>query len=153
MFGACSENDSVPEESTAAAEETVRAIDPTAQDSLINIVEPTSQDPSVELHFSTIEEYIDYSLGETDEDVYTTDVMTYTIYADQNMLVYDYTYIKQYDNVDEIKEKLEESFDPDNEIAQYLLSQLRKYVEVENPKIRYIFRNHNGAVITEYTYE
>ncbi len=139
ILGACSGNP----ESTEATEHT----------SAVESIEPTAQNTSDVKQYSSMEEYVDAVLIDADRDAFTTSYMTYEIYADGDSMVYDYTYITQYENVDEIKESIDNSYNPDDETIQTLLSDLQLHVAVDNPKIKYIFRNNDGSIITEQIYE
>lgn len=139
LFGACSGNNIVDS-----------AADNTAAES---VTESTNNSSLSEKRFTSLEEYVDYVFGDMDEDDFITEYMTYTVYADNEVLVYDYTYNEQYDNVDAIKENLDAAYDPENESIQYLLSDLHDNVAVGDPKIKYIYRNNDGTVITEQIYE
>lgn len=107
--------------------------------------ETVRQPDSTVIRFSSIKEYIDDVLSKTDEDAFRTDFLTNTVYVEQDTVVYDYTYIEQYDNIAEIKQIIDDSYDPENETAKHLLSEIKRYVDVENPKIKYIYRNNDGT--------
>lgn len=118
-----------------------------------NTDESTSQVQTPDFHFTSMEEYVDYVLSESEGNSFSAGIMTYKIYASQEYLIYDYTYNEQYDDIAEIKQKLDESYDPNNKTAQHLLASLRSYVDIDCPKIKYIYRNNDGTVITEQIYE
>ncbi len=104
-------------------------------------------------HFSSLEEYVDYVFSETDDEVFLAELMTYRVYAEQDTLVYDYTYEKQYAEVDDIKKAIDGSYDPENQTVKYLLDELRSAVDLEHPKVKYIYRNNDGTIITEQIYQ
>lgn len=139
--------------STACSDNANTAQSTAVDSTMTNSVESTTPSSSENMHFSSLQDYIDYLFSETDEEDFSNEVMTYRVYADQETLIYDYTYNKQYDDITGIKEKLDESYDLNIEAVQYMLSELRNNVAVENPKIKYIYRNNDGTVITEHIYE
>lgn len=146
LLAACSNNTNSTESTSDQSSATESA---TLQNSPSESAGTVNQGAETEVHFSSVEEYVKKVFGEDAGEVFTTDYMTYKVYADQNTLVYDYTYDQQYDTVDDIKKKLDESFEAESETTQYLLSELRRCVDAEDPKIKYIFRNNDGTVITE----
>ena len=140
LFGACSADSDTIENNTNNS-------------STSDSAAPTEQSSVSEIHFSSLEEYVDYVLSETDKEEFAANYMTYKIYAEQDCLVYDYTYDQQYDNISEIKSKLDAAYNPEDESVKYLLSELRRCIDIDSPKIKYIYRNHNGTVIAEYIYK
>ncbi|MBQ9680417.1 MAG: DUF4854 domain-containing protein [Ruminococcus sp.] len=129
------------------------ALENTADPTAFQSIAPSTTETSSEKRFASLEEYVDFVFADMDKDDFTTEYMTYTIYDDKDALVYDYTYNVQYDNVEEIKEKLDASYDPENETIQYMLSELQSNVAIDSPKIKYIYRNNDGTIITEQVYE
>ena len=138
---------------TACSAKTSPAQSTTDQTTVTESAEQASENATEAAHFSSMDEYVRNLFGGKDEAGFSIDYMTYKVYAEQDALVYDYTYNRQYDNVAGIKATLDASYDPENETIQHLLTELRSTLDIKNPKIKYIYRNNDGTVITEQIYE
>lgn len=108
--------------------------------------------------YATIADYLEdpkvkESLGGVNESV--DEVISFTYYAEDNTLFYNYNYNKVYDEKDlEIMKKSHANLlDENDESNKKVLSALRENTEVENPKLVVTYYNGNGEVIATRIYE
>ena len=83
-----------------------------------------------------------------DED-YSNIFSDMKVYAEDNTLVYDYTFVETYDDdaAASMKESIDGKSDDDFGFAS-VIDTLRTHVDVENPQIKVIYRNGDGSIIT-----
>lgn len=83
------------------------------------------------------------------------DSMTMAVYVDGDTLVYEYTFTQTYDEeqTETLKSKLDAGLEENASTYEEYVSLLKADVDVENPKIKVVYRNGDGTVITERIYE
>ena len=110
--------------------------------------------------FATVKEYLDTpevqsQINSTIEENKTDD-LEMSVYAEgDDTLVYDYTYTKTYDEngVAELKSGLDTALEEKSSTFTSIAGTLKTYVDVENPKVKVIYRNGDHTIITEKTFE
>lgn len=77
------------------------------------------------------------------------------VYADGDTLVYDYTFTETFDDdtLDVVKDSLDTALEEKASSFESVVTVLKSNVDVENPKVKVVYRNSDGTVITEKTYE
>ena len=110
--------------------------------------------------YATVKEYLDTpevqsQINSTIEENKTDD-LEMSVYAEgDDTLVYDYTYTKTYDEngVAELKSGLDTALEEKSSTFTSIAGTLKTYVDVENPKVKVIYRNGDHTIITEKTFE
>lgn len=99
------------------------------------------QDPSVQEKFRAQEEQA---------DDYNS-IIKMNAYAEEDTLVYEYTYLIHIDeeNVASTKDKIDQSLDESSAAFEQIIAELQENVDIENPKVRMIYLNDDGTMITE----
>lgn len=114
---------------------------------------PGSDTGSSEKQYAGIEEYLqaEYVPATESED----SPITVDIYAEDDTLVYDYTYRQTYseDQVETIKTNLDAQFEQNSAAYESIAADLETKINVDNPKVKLIYRNGDNTVITERTFE
>ena len=77
------------------------------------------------------------------------------VYAEGDTLVYDYTFTQAFTESElaTVKSSLDSSLENASGTFSDVVKELKTYVNVENPKAKVIYRNSDGAEITERIYE
>ncbi|WP_405358223.1 DUF4854 domain-containing protein [Ruminococcus sp.] len=110
--------------------------------------------------YATVKEYLDRpdvqsQINSTIESN-KSDEMEMSIYAEgDDTLVYDYLFAQTYDEngVAELKTGLDKALEEKGSTFTSVAGTLKTYVEVENPKVKVVYRNGDNTVITEKTFE
>lgn len=110
--------------------------------------------------YATVKEYLDtpdvQSQINSTIEANKTDDMEMSVYAESDdMLVYDYTFTQTYDEngVAELKSGLDKALEEKSSTFTTVASTLKTYVDVENPKVKVIYRNGDNSIITEKTFQ
>ena len=108
--------------------------------------------------YATIEDYINdpevkASIDSAKEAA--GDVLTFDYHAEDNKLIYDYSYNNHFDDesVEILKGTLEESLETNSEYYSSVVDVLVRNVNVENPQIVINYRNDDGTIIATRTYD
>lgn len=110
--------------------------------------------------YATVKEYLD--TPEVQSQINSTiesnksDDMEMSIYAEgDDTLVYDYLFTQTYDEngVAELKSGLDKALEEKGSTFTSVAGTLKTYVDVENPKVKVVYRNGDNAIITEKTFE
>lgn len=77
------------------------------------------------------------------------------VIAQGDTLVYQYTYAEHIDDntVASVKQALEASLEDNAAAFTQVISELQKYVDLANPKVKIVYCNDDGSVITEKVFD
>lgn len=107
---------------------------------------------------ASVQEYLD--TPEVQAEINDTikeagDTIKIKVYAEGDTLVYDYQFTDHFDDssLASVKESLDNSLEEKKESFIKVVTTLKTNVDVANPKVKVIYRNDDGNVITERTYE
>ena len=110
--------------------------------------------------YATVKEYLDTpkvqsQINSTIESNETDDMQISAYAEGDDTLVYDYTFTKTYDENDvaKLKSGLDKALEEKASDFTSVVTTLKTYVDVENPKVKVVYRNGDNAVITERTFE
>ena len=125
------------------------------------LVEETTEEvteDSSDKEFADIQEYIDYPVNyEALDSVKESfaDTLDFEFYAEDDTLVYEYTYIDQIADgaVDTVKESLDENLESLSSTYKITIRDLVSRVDVEDPKLCIKYVNADGTLITEKTFD
>lgn len=134
--------------------ETTASDNPSTADTVADEKATSDSVSANEPQYADIDAYLqaeyDESATEAEDSPITMDV-----YAEDDTLVYDYTYKKTYseEEIEQIKSSLNSQLDENSYAFESLANDLDSKVAVENPKIKIVYHNGDGTVITERTFE
>ncbi len=119
---------------------------------------PVDTTPNGDKKYATVEEYI--ASDEMKENIASIesaggDTMTIKVYAEGSSMVYDYMFTETYDaaTVAVMKTSLDTSLDTGAETYETTASVIQEQVEEEDVSVTIIYRNGDGSVITQKTFE
>ena len=119
--------------------------------------EPVAADNAAKI-YASIDEYISdpavsKSLDSANDSL--GDKVTFDYHAEDDKLVYDYTYTEQYSEAAlvSIRPTLEASFDEEADSFNQVVDVLKKTVKTASPKLVINYRNGDGTVIATHTFE
>lgn len=119
--------------------------------------EPSESGESVK-KFESVEDYLNDPQVKANIDAQTeqeSDVVKLNVFAQGDSLVYEYTYLTHIEGekLDAAKKAIEDSFEDSSAVFDQAVEELKKYVAMENPKVKMIYRNDDESVIFEKVFE
>lgn len=104
--------------------------------------------------FSDVQEYLDAQQDEFDEIIESLDGlgMSMKVFADDNILVYEYIYESEILAIKEAKKHFDKYMTSQEETLLSLIEEMEEYIDVENPKVKFIYKNPDGTIVYEYTF-
>lgn len=108
--------------------------------------------------YASIEEYIsDPAVSKSLDSAKESfgDKLNFEYHAEDDKLIYDYTYTEQYGEAAlvSIKPTLEASFEEEADSFNQVVDVLKKTVKTASPKLVINYRNGDGTVIATHTFE
>lgn len=135
-------------------EEASSAADPNAP--AVETAPPATADPSGK--YATLQDYVgtpqvqkDINKGLDKSD----SKLNMSVYAEGDVLVYDYQYTQHVaqDALPAAGETLNKALEEQASDFTNVLTEVRNHVNVENPSVKVIYRNDDGTVITEKSFQ
>ncbi|MBQ3330211.1 MAG: DUF4854 domain-containing protein [Ruminococcus sp.] len=141
-LAACGEKNSENSATKDSADSAAATVAPTASAKRFVSIDDYLNDPGIQQRIK--------ESTEGGESVVKTEV-----YAEDNTLVYEYTYVEHYseENVAVMKEKIDSALSDSAEVFTGVAEELRQYVDTENPRVKVVYCNDDGSVITEKVFE
>ncbi len=104
--------------------------------------------------FSTVQEYIDAQKDDIDASIASMEGsgMSMEIFADGDTLVYRYVYDLKVPVTKAVKKQFEENLALYEQQFYSVVDEMCEFIDVENPKVKLIYENPDGATVYEHTF-